>query len=593
VGTVFRKTATKSLPDDAELFARKGEQFARWRDAKGRVRTAPITKGRDGNLRIVVEARTFTAKYRDGSGIVREVATGSRDEMAARSILADLERRAERVHAGIMSAAEDSSIEHQETRLADQIDAYVEHQKARGVHPTRLANANHRLNRIADDCRWRKLADLDAGAFSKWLALRSSDGMSAPTRNEYRQELMGFVNWCVRTNRLVSNQLLNVPRADAKADRRRQRRALTEAELSKLLLVAKLRPLAEYGRVSQKCDPADGGEESALSTGRRRKWTFAELKLADLDEARGRARHRLRNSPRKIEELENAGRERSLIYKTMVLTGLRRGELESLTIGQLHLAGACPYAELHAADEKNRQGSQIPLRSDLAAELGEWISHLQTRNRSNFEANEGVISLRMTAVPNSSSLPANTPLFNVPESLVKRLDRDLKLAGIPKRDELGRTVDVHALRHCFGTMLSKSGVAPRTAQAAMRHSSLDLTMNVYTDPRLLDVRQVVESLPALTQPEPDRIRAYGTFGAAAQFAPAFAPTLGTSSESESIPVTMADDGIHQSPPARERVSAECVKKNSPLSASANGLFEVERKGVEPSTFALRTRRSPN
>jgi hypothetical protein len=33
------------------------------------------------------------------------------------------------------------------------------------------------------------------------------------------------------------------------------------------------------------------------------------------------------------------------------------------------------------------------------------------------------------------------------------------------------------LRHTFGTHLSKNGVAPHTAQAAMRYSSLDLTMN--------------------------------------------------------------------------------------------------------------------
>ena len=77
------------------------------------------------------------------------------------------------------------------------------------------------------------------------------------------------------------------------------------------------------------------------------------------------------------------------------------------------------------------------------------------------------------------------------------LDRDLKLAGIPKRDDRGRTVDVHALRHTFGTHLSKGGVAPRTAQAALRHSSIDLTMNVYTDPRLLDVHGALDALPVL------------------------------------------------------------------------------------------------
>ena len=60
-----------------------------------------------------------------------------------------------------------------------------------------------------------------------------------------------------------------------------------------------------------------------------------------------------------------------------------------------------------------------------------------------------------------------------------------------------RTVDLHALRHTFGTHLSKNGVAPRTTQAAMRHSSLGLTMNVYTNPELLAVAGAVEALPRL------------------------------------------------------------------------------------------------
>ena len=58
------------------------------------------------------------------------------------------------------------------------------------------------------------------------------------------------------------------------------------------------------------------------------------------------------------------------------------------------------------------------------------------------------------------------------------------------------------------------GVAPRTAQAAMRHSSIDLTMNVYTDPRVLDVAGALDSLPALsldgTPSERQRHMATGT-----------------------------------------------------------------------------------
>ncbi|KKL10334.1 hypothetical protein LCGC14_2556870, partial [marine sediment metagenome] len=73
----------------------------------------------------------------------------------------------------------------------------------------------------------------------------------------------------------------------------------------------------------------------------------------------------------------------------------------------------------------------------------------------------------------------------------------LEAAEIPYRNGSGRVCDFHALRHTFGTLLSKAGVAPRTAQAAMRHSSIDLTMNVYTDPKLLDVAGAMEALPAL------------------------------------------------------------------------------------------------
>ena len=77
-----------------------------------------------------------------------------------------------------------------------------------------------------------------------------------------------------------------------------------------------------------------------------------------------------------------------------------------------------------------------------------------------------------------------------PQRLREVLAEGAERAKIP-------TITPHALRHTFGTLLSKAGVAPRTAQAAMRHSTLDLTMNVYTDPRLLDVQGAVEALPSL------------------------------------------------------------------------------------------------
>ena len=108
MGTVFKKTATKPLPAGAKIIIRKGERLAEWIDAKRKRRTAPVTTGKDGTERIVITARTYTAKFRDGSGIVKEVATGCRDEQAARSVLSKLERRAELVKGEVLTAAEDA-----------------------------------------------------------------------------------------------------------------------------------------------------------------------------------------------------------------------------------------------------------------------------------------------------------------------------------------------------------------------------------------------------------------------------------------------------------------------------------------------------
>ena len=81
--------------------------------------------------------------------------------------------------------------------------------------------------------------------------------------------------------------------------------------------------------------------------------------------------------------------------------------------------------------------------------------------------------------------------------------------------------------------------APRVAQAAMRHSDIALTMNTYTDARLLDTAEAVESLPSLSiggdvemtpqvRPQPD--------------APTDAPNLGMEGEMESHAVNLGQIG---------------------------------------------------
>jgi len=558
MGTVYRKTATKPLPVGAKLIVRKGERFAEWTDAKKKRRTAPVTVGKDGTDRIVITARTYTAKYRDGAGIVREVATGCRDEAAARSVLTELEKRAERVRGGLLTDAEANAIDHQERPLAEHVDAYLLKLETEGASSEHRANVQRNLKRLAADCQFKRLGCQSRESLERWLVTQEKAGMGARTRNTYRAAAVAFCNWAVETGRLLVNPFAKVGKACEDADVRRHRRALTEAELVKLLDVARRRPLEDRLTVYK---------------GPRKGERYAKLR------------------PEVQRRLEQLGRERALIYKTLVLTGLRKGELASLTVGQLVLDADPPYLVLNAADEKNGEGSTIPLRADLAADLRDWIAQ---KTRAAAGAAEGNVLRLPTA--QGKTLAADVPLFTVPDKLVRILDRDLKAAGIPKRDERGRTVDVHAMRHTFGTLLSKGGVTPRTAQAAMRHSKVDLTMNVYTDPKLLDVAGAVEALPALPlsaglQSESFAVKATGTDDSrASQFAPKFAPAFarkgGKQGPGQSTGGTKSNAGQEGGWLSAVDVTSNPDKRKGPLATVANGPLRVGATGLEPVTPSL-------
>jgi integrase len=543
MGTVFKKTFTKPLPPGAEIFVRKGQRFARWK-AKGKTLSAPLTRGEDGSDRVLIESAKWHAKYRDGSGAVRLVPTGCRDETAARQKLADLERKAELVRSNVMTAAEAAVGEHQGTPFGDHVKAYLAYLEAKGACEEHRSERRRQLDRLAADCSFGTLADLRREALERWLNAQARAGMGARTRNSYLGSLLAFCNWCAETDRLTVNPFGAVPKANEKADPRRQRRAMVEPELVKLLAVARDRPLLEALTVRR---------------GPRKGERYANVR------------------PEVRERLELLGRERALIYKTLVLTGLRKGELASLTVAHLRLDDAVPCLSLAAADEKNREGNDIPLRDDLAADLRDWLADKLHRLQE---------QARQAGAPVPARLPAATPLFDVPDKLCKILNRDLRLAGIPKRDDRGRVLDVHALRHTFGTLLSKGGVLPRTAQAAMRHSKIDLTMNVYTDPALLDVRGALDALPALSllpdQAPGGDARATGTDGESARtLAPTLAPTPDNLVQAETIPVTFRGNSGEGEERGAVAVSGCPDKRKHPPTTPVSGCQEVGATGLEP------------
>ncbi len=444
MGTIYRKQYTEPIPADSKIVIRKGKRLAQWTNRSGKVKTAELNEAGD---RIRCETGTYIAKFRDGDGVVCEVSTGCRDKQAAMSILNDLETMAERVKANIITSAEAKIGElFADMPLSVHIGEYIRHLKERRVHPHRVKNTDKRLKESATDCGFRYMRDMNADRLQRWLGEQVSGErkMSASVHNGFVQVWISFGNWLTgkrihgkRTTmkgevRFLNNPFEGMGKLDEKADPKRKARAMTDDELERLLGAARQRPL-----------------DDALTI---RKGPKKGEKLAKVSDDRK-------------SELLRLGEERALIYKTAVLTGLRLNELRILINSDLSF-GDVPFVRLRSTNEKNRKGSTLPLRSDLAVELKEWT------NGKDREA----------------------PVFVVPAGLLRIMNRDLIVAKIPKHDVDGCVVHVHALRHSFGTHLSLGGVLPRTAQAAMRHSNISLTMNTYTDSRLLDIASAVESI---------------------------------------------------------------------------------------------------
>jgi len=173
------------------------------------------------------------------------------------------------------------------------------------------------------------------------------------------------------------------------------------------------------------------------------------------------------------EALLAAAGPRRLLYVVALRTGLRRGELEALQWGDVNLDAARPHIALRAAATKAKRGDTVPLRADVAAEL-------------------------RAACP-ADAKPGDNVFGRIPR--MRDLRPDFTQAGIPEYDERGKKYCFHSLRVTFGTWLAQAGVAPRVHMELMRHTDMKLTMQLYTDPRLLDTTRAVDQLPGLGHPQ--------------------------------------------------------------------------------------------
>jgi integrase len=165
------------------------------------------------------------------------------------------------------------------------------------------------------------------------------------------------------------------------------------------------------------------------------------------------------------------GRERALIYKTAVYTGLRAGEIGSLKPHHLELdKKPFPRLQIPGKLTKNGQQARLLLVPAFAAELADWIKDAKKEQ--------------------------DDLLFNVPQASARIMQKDLKVAGIPYKTGQG-DADFHSLRMTANVMLGQAGIPARIRQLFMRHSDIRLTMATYDDEAFLDLESAVKAMEGL------------------------------------------------------------------------------------------------
>ena len=185
--------------------------------------------------------------------------------------------------------------------------------------------------------------------------------------------------------------------------------------------------------------------------------------------------------------LEVAPEHRRILYETAFCSGLRAKELKSLTVHDLDLRRGGLH--LHAKWTKNRMAGFQPLPSAVLGHLTDFV-----------ESGQAAALYRRNYIRHDTKYEyPEEPLLYVPSNTSRMTDQDLKAAGIPKWTEEGK-VDFHAFRVSYVSLVVETGADLKAAQSLARHTTPELTMNVYARVRGSKLTEVAEAVGRIILP---------------------------------------------------------------------------------------------
>lgn len=205
-----------------------------------------------------------------------------------------------------------------------------------------------------------------------------------------------------------------------------------------------------------------------------------------------------------------SGAERAVLYRLAAETGLRAGELRSLTRASFNLDGDEPTVTVAAAYAKNRREAVQPLPPPLVPTLREHLS-------SKLPAAPAFVMLKANMIARilRADLAAARAAWLKESKTPQEQEKREASNFLTYRDDAGRVADFHAFRHTYISNLIAGGVHPKTAQQLARHGSIGLTMDRYTHVYRGDLATALGVLPDLSTPAVETAKRTGTDDVAA------------------------------------------------------------------------------
>lgn len=355
--------------------------------------------------------KPYVIQYTDHEG-KRQFAKGFTDKALTEQLAAKLENEVLLRKRGMIDPAQERLLAIKQSPIEEHLAAFDRSLANNTPKHRRLTMT--RVRRVVEGCGFKTLAEMDGEKVVDWLGeFRDEEDIGARTYNHYLQAADAFGKWLAATKRLPGNPLAGMERLNAETDVRHKRRALTPDEFARLVDAA-------------------------------------------------------RNSGCEVQGYD--GEMRARVYQISYLTGLRRGELGSLTPNSFRLDDAQPTLVVEAACSKHRRRDTLPMHPELVNLVRQWVA----------------------------GMAPDAPLF--PRLARKKtytmVQKDLERAGIPYETHEG-LADFHAAgRHSHITGLVRSGASIMEAKELARHADIRQTAK-YTH---IGMEERAEALAALPFP---------------------------------------------------------------------------------------------